>query len=148
MALLFFDALLLFGSWGTYVHLPVLHFHIQSTGEFIIFLYPPHSLSHFGTSLALPLQSHVHCRATATTVTLCLNHCGQECPSGHIHSTSECIWQFCFLIFLQVNFGVQRLPERSTPQWKQGVVSALYVLQGRVLITCYFFSGDTQELFY
>ena len=34
------------------------------------------------------------------------------------------------------NCGVQLFPEVSTPQWKRGVVSALYVLQFRVLFAC------------
>ena len=55
--------------------------------------------------------------------------------------------KFFFVIFLQENFRVQFLPEGSAPQWEGGVVSALYVLQARVLITCTFFSGDAPEFF-
>ena len=75
MGLLFgFNSLLLFGGWGMSVHLPVLHFHNSSMGKFIVFLYPPLSLSHFGTAETLPLQSHTHCRATAPAVTLSPYH--------------------------------------------------------------------------
>ena len=41
--------------------------------------------------------------------------------------------KLCFVIFLPENFGVQFLPEGSTPRWEGGVISALYVLQTRVL---------------
>ena len=56
--------------------------------------------------------------------------------------------KFCFVIFLQENFGVQFLPEGSTPQWEGGVVSALYVLQARVLFTCIFFLGTLRNFCY
>ena len=55
--------------------------------------------------------------------------------------------KFCFVIFLQENLGVQSLPEGSSPQWEGGVVSALYVLQARVLITCNFFWGRSGIFF-
>ena len=55
--------------------------------------------------------------------------------------------KFFFVIFLQENFGVQFLPEGSAPQWEGGVVSALYVLQARVLITCNFFLGTLRNFF-
>ena len=117
-------------------------------GKFIIFLYPPHPLSPFDTSLALPLQSHVHCGATATAVILCLNHRGRKCTRGHIHSRPECTGKFFVVNFLQEKFGVQFLPEGSAAQWEGGVVSALYVLQVRVLTTCIFLLGPLRNLFY
>ena len=43
--------------------------------------------------------------------------------------------------FLQEDFGVQVLPEGSTPQWEGGEATATYVLQARVLFTCNFFWG-------
>ena len=62
------------------------------------------------------------------------------------YTLGQSVWEnSALLFFLQENFGVQFLPEGSTPQWEGGVVSALYVLQARVLFTCIFFSGDAQE---
>ena len=51
------------------------------------------------------------------------------------------------LFFLQENFGVQFLPEGSTPQWEAGVVSALYVLQIRVQCCVHFFLGTLRNFF-
>ena len=42
--------------------------------------------------------------------------------------------KFFFVIFLQENFGVQFLPEGSTPQWEGGVATAHYVQRARVLL--------------
>ena len=43
--------------------------------------------------------------------------------------------------FLEENFGVQVLPQGSTPRWEGGEATATYVLQARVLFTCNFFWG-------
>ena len=52
-----------------------------------------------------------------------------------------------FVIFLQEIFRVQFLPEGSARQWEGGVVSALYLLQARVLITCNFLPGTLRKSF-
>ena len=63
-ALMLFNALLLFGSWSTSVHLPVLHSLISSMGKLILFfLYPLHPLSQLGTHVLC------HCRVSLQ------NHC-------------------------------------------------------------------------
>ena len=46
----------------------------------------------------------------------------------------------CYFFYKRI-LGVQFLPEGSTPQWEGGVVSALYVLQARVLFPCFFLGG-------
>ena len=51
------------------------------------------------------------------------------------------------LFFLQENFGVQFLPEGSTPRWEGGEATATYVLQARVLFTCNFFWGRSGIFF-
>ena len=56
--------------------------------------------------------------------------------------------KFFFVIFLQENFGVQFLPEGSTPQWEGGVATAHYVQRARVLSVCINFSGDAQVFLY
>ena len=47
---------------------------------------------------------------------------------------------FC-VIFLHENFGVQLLPEGSTPQWEGRVATAHYVQRARVLSVCNFIWG-------
>ena len=53
--------------------------------------------------------------------------------------------KFFFVIFLQENFGVQFLPEGSTPQWEGGAATAQYVQLARVLFVCIFFLGTLRE---
>ena len=68
MAVLFDNSLLLFGSSGTTVHLPVFPSHIYSMGKLSIFcLYPPHPL--FSLGLICSATAKLHCRATAPAVT-------------------------------------------------------------------------------
>ena len=47
------------------------------------------------------------------------------------------------LFLLEENFGVQILPEGSTPRWEGGEATATCVLQARVLFTCNFFWGGS-----
>ena len=70
VALLFFNSLPLFGSWGTTVHLPVLHSNIYSMGKVIIFFVPSPVAVPVWDYYTLPLQSCIHSRATATAVDL------------------------------------------------------------------------------
>ena len=65
------------------------------------------------------------------------------CTLGQSVWESSALLYFCNRIL-----GCSFLPAGSTPQWEGGVVTTLYVLQARVLITCIFFSGDAQQFFY
>ena len=53
--------------------------------------------------------------------------------------------KFFFVIFVQENFGVQFLPEGSTPQWEGGAAGTICAA-GLCTVCLPFFSGDTQGI--
>ena len=59
MALLCSNSLLLFGSWGTSVHLPVFESDIKSMGKLIIFFFPAPPTVPVWDSYTLPLQNFI-----------------------------------------------------------------------------------------
>ena len=64
------------------------------------------------------------------------------------YTLGQSVWEnSSLLFFLQENFGVQVLPEGSTPRWEGGEATAPYVLQARVLFTCIFFRGRSGIFF-
>ena len=127
------------------MHLPLLCSHISSMGK-LIFLYPPHPLSQFGTHILchcrVSLQSHCSCSDSSPPTEGMRASVGTYTLGPGVGENSS------LLFFLQENFGVQFLPEGSTPQWEGGVATAHHVQRARVLSVCINFSGDAQEFFY
>ena len=126
------------------MHLPVLCSHIYSMGKLImIFLYPPHSLSQFGTITLC------HCRVVYIAEPLLLQSflvptSGGDSAPGAIYSLGQTAWENSDLsLFLQENFGVQFLPEGSTPQWEGGAATAQYLQLARVLPCLHIFPLGT-----
>ena len=141
-----FNSLLLLESESTPVHLPVLCSHIYSMGK-LIFLYPPHPLSQFGTHILchcrVSLQSHCSCSDSSPPTEGMRASVGTYTLGQGVGENSALLF-----FFLQENFGVQFLPAGSTPQWEGGLVSALYVLQIRVQCCVHFFLGTLKNFFY
>ena len=127
------------------MHLPVLCSHIYSMGK-LIFLYPPHPLSQFGSHILchcrVSLQSHCSCSDSSPPAE------GMRASVG-TYTLGQGVGENSALLFLfsQENFGVQFLPAGSTPQWEGGVVSALYVLQIRVQCCVHFFLGTLRDYY-
>ena len=64
------------------------------------------------------------------------------------YTLGESVWENSALLFFYKRIlGCSFLPTGSTPRWEGGVVSALYVLQTRVLFVCIFFLGTLREVF-
>ena len=127
------------------MHLPVLCSHIYSMGK-LIFLYPPHPLSQFGTHILchcrVSLQSHCSCSDSSPPTE------GMRASVG-TYTLGQGVGENSALLFFfsQENFGVHFFPAGSTPQWQGGVVSALYVLQIRVQCCVHFFLGTLRDYY-
>ena len=127
------------------MHLPVPRSHIYSMGK-LIFLYPAHPLSQFGTHILchcrVSLQSHCSCSDSSPPTE------GMRASVG-TYTLGQGVGENSALLFFfsQENFGVQFLPAGSTPQWEGGVVSALYVLQIRVQCCMHFFLGTLRDYY-
>ena len=121
------------------MHLPVLCSHIYSMGN-LIFLYPPHPLSQFGTHILchcrVSLQSHCSCSDSSPPTEGMRASVGTYTLGQGVGENSA-----LFFFFHKRILGCSFLFAGSTPQWEGGVVSALYVLQIRVQCCVHFFWG-------
>ena len=105
MALLFFNSLLLFGRWGTSVHLPVLRSLILSMGKlYYIFCTLPTHCPNLGLSYSATAESH--CRATAPVVTPAPPTEGMRASVGTYTLGQSVLVTSALLFVLQENFGV------------------------------------------
>ena len=99
---------------------------IYSVGRTLIFLYPPHPPSQFGTHMLchckVTLQSHCSCSDSSP------HHRGVSASVGTC-TLGQSVWENSALLFVYKRIlGCSFLPAGSTPQREGGVVTALYVM--------------------
>ena len=143
---LFCNSLLLFGSWGTSVHLPVLYSHIKSMGKLIIFFCTLPTRCP-GLGLLYSATAESHCRATAPAVTPAPPAEGMRASVGK-YTLGQSMRETSALFFYKGILGCSFFCLRPAPHSGRGERPEQHMCCRPVYFLLAFFSGDAQGFYY